>query len=415
MVTDHARLNILDGMETRDDLLGNLASAIFSSLLRRDQRLKAEQYVRALLTAKGRKTLRNIAEQMGGGAAQQSVHHFISSSSWEWAAVRRAHARQAERLIRPEAWVVRPIVIPKVGPHSVGVDQQFVPHLGHSVNAQQAFGAWLASERVSVPGNWRLVLPRSWLEDDRRRSRAHIPASSRPASLEEHATGAFLDTADTWGLCTRPVVMDVEGLDAVECARCFDRAAAPMLMRIAPETRLCVDCAVLHSYSDKPTQAGQLVDSMRWFRQQTEWRDGHGRLRRCVSATIPVVLPTPGRQRAMLLLAQWPVSGRRAARLWLTDATELPVASLMRLTTLPRVVERDFAQVSEEVGVRDFAGRSFQGWHRHITLASVAHLIGVMERAPFLSAPGAVRPAEVGAGAGRSLGNEDGKVLTGVA
>ncbi len=46
----------------------------------------------------------------------------------------------------------------------------------------------------------------------------------------------------------------------------------------------------------------------------------------------------------------------------------------MRLTRLTAVADRDAERIADQVGMRDFVGRSFQGWHRHVTLASVAHL-----------------------------------------
>ncbi|MCZ7414660.1 MULTISPECIES: IS701 family transposase [unclassified Streptomyces] len=372
-------------MATGHDLVGNLCEGLFASLLRRDQRLKAESYVRALLAAQGRKTLRNIAEQMGGEAAQQSVHHFISSSSWDWAAVRRSLAQRVDALLVPRAWVVRPLVIPKAGPHSVGVDQQFVPHLGHTVNAQQAFGAWLASERAAVPCNWRLVLPASWLEDPLRRHRACIPETSRAAGLEECASDAVrqLESARAG---RRPVVLDAEGLDVRRCVRHFGDRRAPLLVRIGPHTPVRVDNTRLHAYSDKPVTAGQLVATMKQFRRQAESPGGYGGpgADGGVAAAIPVLpgeFDGPGPRTPMLLLADWPSAPYGAARMWLARAAGTPVPGLLRLARLADTAERDCAAVSERIGIRDFAGRSFRGWHRHITLASVAHLAAVLTTA----------------------------------
>ncbi|MGW2602140.1 IS701 family transposase [Streptomyces klenkii] len=361
---------------------------LFASLARHDQRRMAEQYVRGLLAAEGRKTLRNVAEQIGGKALQQSVHHFITASSWNWAPVRSALARLADEAVRPQAWVVNSTVIPKAGIHSVGVDQQFLPHLGQTVNGQRAFGAWSASERISVPFNWSLVLSRSWLEDPARRSRAQIPAASRVASLEEHAGSVALEAAEAWGLRRRPVVVDVEGLDAGATAGRFARAGASLILRIDGATPLRVDGSLLQGYSDKEVPALNLISSMKRMRRQVEWSDAvGGGLHFGVVSAIPVLLAcrVPGggpgggsgavHHRPMLLMGDWRSSDRWPSRLWLTDSRRLPLTTLLRLTRLTDVVERDFAEISEPTGVRDFAGRSFQGWHRHITLASVAHLV----------------------------------------
>ncbi|WP_455409916.1 IS701 family transposase [Streptomyces hiroshimensis] len=373
---------------------------LFSSLTRNDQRRMAEQYVRGLLEAEGRKTLRNVAEQIGGKALQQSVHHFITASSWNWSPVRRALARRAEEAVRPQAWVVNSTVIPKAGVHSVGVDQQFLPHLGQTVNGQRAFSVWSASERISVPFNWSLVLSRNWVEDPARRSRAHIPDASRAISLEEHAGAVALEAADSWGLRRRPVVVDVEGLDAGATVRRFARAGLPLIMRIDGTTPLRVDGALLQGYSDREVPAQNLIGSMNRMRRQVEWSDtsGTGSYRGVVSA-IPVILSCPApaggtggggiggvHHRPMLLMGDWGSSDRWPSRLWLTDSRRLPLVTLLRLTRLTDVVQRDFAEISEHTGIRDFAGRSFRGWHRHVTLASVAHLIAARAGARRLPA-----------------------------
>jgi len=377
-----------------EELLTQLCGSIFTSLGRRDQRLRAEQYVRGLLTARGRKTLRNIAEQIGGEPVRQSVHHFISGSSWDWTEVRRALALTAERLLQPQAWVVRPTVIPRAGEHSVGVEEQFVPHLGQAVTGQQAFGAWLASAGAAVPGNWRLVLSRSWLEDPERRSRAGVPEGIGADPLEACAADVVLTALTDWGVRPRPVVLDSEGLDPGECLRHFDRAGVPVTVRIGTRTRLRIDCKALRGYNDEEIPAGRLVASMKRMRRPVEWQDEWGRqVHRNVAAVIPVVLPgvcEPGRstERPLLLIAHWPVRERRHARLWLTSASHLPVATLLALTDLTDVVARDSAAISENVGMRDFGGRSFQGWHRHVTMASVAHLVAVAAGAEHFPATG---------------------------
>ena len=53
-------------------------------------------------------------------------------------------------------------------------------------------------------------------------------------------------------------------------------------------------------------------------------------------------------------------------------------AALLQLAGLTAQVDRDCVEVADEVGIRDYAGRSFNGWHRHATLASAAHAIAML-------------------------------------
>ncbi|WP_425556351.1 transposase, partial [Kitasatospora nipponensis] len=51
---------------------------MLASLKRRDQRARGEWYISGLLSVPGRKSMRALAAVAGYGAAEQSLHHFIS-------------------------------------------------------------------------------------------------------------------------------------------------------------------------------------------------------------------------------------------------------------------------------------------------------------------------------------------------
>jgi SRSO17 transposase len=54
---------------------------------------------------------------------------------------------------------------------------------------------------------------------------------------------------------------------------------------------------------------------------------------------------------------------------------------------LARRVERDLTEVSDELGIRDFEGRSYRGWHHHMTMVSLAHAVRVLSPAQGENAP----------------------------
>ncbi|MFJ9889807.1 IS701 family transposase [Streptomyces sp. NPDC091287] len=351
-----------------------LCARLFGALRRASQRSKAEQYVHSLLALPGRKTLRNIATQFDGAAAQQSVHHFISTSPWEWMPIRHALARQVQRTLAPEAWVIKPTAIPKVGSHSIGVDQQYLPRLGQTFNGQHAVGAWLASDRSAVPVDWRLQLTGRWLEDDPLRRRAGIPDDETAGTLEAAICNSVAQVVMPGGMPAAPVVVDVDGIDAVALAQHLSAMGLAYLVRLDPQAQLRLDRAKLPKFSDRARTAGELVASMTRFRHRV---NPGGDLTTAVA--IPVVAPPGAWAGGMLLVGEW----RDVAadmRLWLTTADPPPLSTLLRLARLSSVVARDFGDISEGVGMTDFVGRSFPGWHRHITLSSVAHLVAVQVR-----------------------------------
>jgi SRSO17 transposase len=45
----------------------------------------------------------------------------------------------------------------------------------------------------------------------------------------------------------------------------------------------------------------------------------------------------------------------------------------MRLAKLRRRIERDYREMKQAVGPARFEGRTWNGWHRHVTLVSATH------------------------------------------
>lgn len=370
-----------------ESVLDELSSVLFESLPRSDQRRRGMEYVQGLLGVEGRKSIRNISSLFGGEAAEQSLHHFISGSTWDWSPVRRALAHHLEEISPARAYVLRPMVIPKAGDSSVGVDRRFDPSRGQMMNAQQAVGVWAVSEEHSTPVNWRLHLPETWLEDATRRRQASIPESASPESMDQCCVEAYLGITRDWGLPTRPAVMDAREADVPSIVRQMQAAGAPMLLRVSANLRLsAIDPGLPRSTAETEMTAHQLMLMARPLRQPVIQRKpgpGGAAVHAGLTAAVRVRLPRrtsrrPSWCRDLLLLGVGENGRRWPGELWLTDITDLHPAQLLRLSRLTQRVEQDFAQIAERVGIRDFSGRSFSGWHRHATLASAAHAVAVL-------------------------------------
>ncbi|WP_405673413.1 IS701 family transposase [Streptomyces sp. NBC_01530] len=392
-----------------------LCAALFASLPRADQRLKARQYLSGLLAVPGRKSIRNIAAlaardaHADESAVEQSLHHFISSSTWDWAPIRTALAARAGAVQPPLAWVVRPLFIAKAGEHSVGVARQPAPERGQELNGQLAFGAWAVGDTVSVPVQWRLRLPELWLTDPRRRRRAEIPAGAEAESLDECATATALSVPGLWQTPARPVVLDLPPEHLHGVLRDFAKARVPLLTRVRGTTRLTAADRALPGYRAGAAPAHQIMESLRGRRRPLSWRGpGAGSTARRTSlvaavrvrlpqrgsgagsrtrAAVPLVPLVPQPPSELLLVGEWQDGGKASPDLWLASPSLAPapafssVGELLRLARLTRRVARDEERIGERVGMRDFEGRSFNGWHRHMTLASAAHAVSALATA----------------------------------
>jgi SRSO17 transposase len=375
-----------------DAMLTELCSELFATLPRSDQRRKGLEYLRGLLGGQGRKTIRNIAALIGGSATEQSMHHFISSSIWDWDPVRQALARHVNRIAPPQAWVVRPMVIPKGGRHSVGVNRRFFPAFGQVLNAQQAIGVWAASDEMATPVNWRLHLSEDWLEDDERRTRASIPDGIAPQSLGDCAVNAYLDMHARWEVPPRPLVLDAPEADTAVIVRRLREAGVPLLVRVSSTFRLTATDPALPGCRTEGVPAHQIMSAAAGMRRPVMWSDHDPAetLRTSMAAGVRVRMPARGPHGPRLLgrpgagdlrlMGEWENGQPSPTALWLTDMTSLHPVALMQLSKMTRRVDRDFVEISDQVGMRDYTGRSFKGWHRHVTLASAAHAVTALGR-----------------------------------
>ncbi|MFF5701904.1 IS701 family transposase [Streptomyces sp. NPDC012794] len=354
--------------EAADDL----CSAVLCSLRRKDQREKGRQYVRGLLALPGRKSMRGIAGQFGGGAAEQSMHHFISGSTWDWEPIRASLAGFLQAATPLTAWVAQPLAIPKGGEHSVGVAHRFDPHQGQMFRGQQAFGTWFASAGLVTPVGWRMHLP----EGD---GPEPLEPADAQAAYEESAAAAVIETVRRSGI-QRPVVLDIQRIGSRSTMNRFAEAGLPVIARIGPATPLLVTDPALPGHGAGARPARDVLQAVKGLCTPVEWTDPDptlpgGRHRSTLAVAVRVMMPdpSPARRRHLLLVGEWTDPRRPPAQLWLTDLVRLPVGPLLRLTKQGRRVGFAAEHSGREAGLRDFAGRALPGWHRHVTLASVAH------------------------------------------
>ncbi len=190
---------------------------MLASLARKDQRATAERYVRGLLGEGRRKSMQPMADRLG--IDYQQFQQFITSSTWDYTAVRRTLATRTAPMIKPVAYVVDDTGLPKDGDASACVAHQYCGQLGKTTNCQVAVSIHLATDTASLAGNWRLFCPTSW--DDRaltdpakaeaarrRREKAKLPDEVRHREKWRLALDMLDETTGTWGLPRLPVVTD---------------------------------------------------------------------------------------------------------------------------------------------------------------------------------------------------------------
>ncbi len=275
------------------------------------------------------------------------------------------------------------MVFPKNGTRSVGVARQFVPADGRVVNCQIGLAASLVHPAGTLPVNWRLLLPRRWEADPELREKAHVPAGEHHRPRWQHLLESIDEMLAGWNVPVAPVLADCRSDREVEpLIAGLEQRRLSYLLQIGADTPL--PGRPLAVRSTTPVRAGAR-DIARCLPPQAEravlpWRsEPAGRSRPSQFAAVPLaspVPPGPGPRPAGLprryLVVEWPFGHEEPRNYWVTN---LPVRRLPDIVALAELRHRSLEAcrlLHQDYGLGDFEGRSFRGWHHHVTLVSAA-------------------------------------------
>lgn len=91
------------------------------------------------------------------------------------------------------------------------------------------------------------------------------------------------------------------------------------------------------------------------------------------------------------LLIEWPKGEAEAVKYWLaTLPAETKLRDLVRLAKHRWIIERDYEELKQELGLGHFEGRGWRGFHHHATLCIAAYGFLVAERSRFSPPPAPV-------------------------
>lgn len=366
---------------------------LLAALPRADQRRWGELYLRGLLLVEGRKTSQHIAESLAAGR-EQNLQQFVNQSTWDWAPVRRRLGERVTLAAPPQAWVIGESAFPKAGPWSVGVERQYAEPLGRTVNCQIGVSANVAAAAEGCPLSWRLFLPPRWDHDHERRRRVHLPRGERHRPKWRLALELVDELLEGWTLPVAPVVAGVEYGIVPQFRAALEARGLPYLLRVPASTAARLAEAApgrrarrraLAGPQPEPQPLPALAAAAGAARRRGARRAGlRGELRRSQFQLLPVRLP--GEQAdhwaspVRLVLAQWPIGAGEPTAFWLSNLRTAGVDEHAALAAVGELANGGQREVQEAVGLGDFEGRSFRGWHHHVTLVSIAQAFIFLER-----------------------------------
>jgi SRSO17 transposase len=304
------------------------------------------------------------------------------------------------------AWIVDDTGFPKKGKHSVGVTRQYCGQVGKQENCRIAVSLSVATWGSSLPVAYRLYLPKEWSEDGERREKTEVPAEiefqTKPQIAMDQiramvaakvARGVVLADA-AYGINTE----FREGLTGLKLqyvvgvqssVTVWEPGKQPLPAK--PRGKMGRPPRLLQRSADhQPVSVKQLAMSLPAvaFKEIT-WREGTERKLRSRFGAVRIRPAHRDYWKAephpeQWLLIEWPRSEPEPTKYWLStlpDNTRLQ--ALVKMAKHRWIVERDYQELKQELGLGHFEGRNWRGFHHHATLCIAAYGFLVAERNRF--------------------------------
>jgi SRSO17 transposase len=362
-------------------------------------------YLRGLLLHEGRKNTEAIALTFAEGKVRP-LQEFVAASPWDHRLVQQEIQTVFAETLVPSTceWNIGTVGVidesgfPKKGEHSVGVARQWCGRLGKKDNCQ--VGVYLVG--VTPAGTalleHQLYLPTEWVLDKERRHQVGIPRSitfrTKPQiALDLHArVRAAGKVSFDWLVFDELYGRDEKFLAEWERRRQLYVGEVPVsttVWTVDPATQI-------PAYSGRGRRPTQPVrDGVRSVKEvaaslpAASWqvlclRQGSGEPVAFEFAAVRVWAmrgQKPG--PPIWLLIRRPVGGEGEVKYYVSNAPEQTPLGVLALVSGCRLrVEEYFEDSKGYLGMGHYEGRSWTGWHHHMTLVALAHLLvtGVRQR-----------------------------------
>jgi SRSO17 transposase len=370
-------------------------------------------YCTGLLLPGERKSVEPMAARLAPDQVRrmhQSLHHLVAHAPWRDEAVLESVGAYVVPAMRSRgavvAWIVDDTGFVKKGTHSVGVARQYCGPVGKQENCQVAVSLSVATQEASLPVAWRLYLPESWARDRVRRRAAGVPEpvtfqtkpaialeQIRRAAAEKIPPGVVLADAaygsdNQFRAGIRKLglgyVLGVQGTMTVWRPGEGPLPKKRWKRKGRPPTRLHRDAQhrpvpLQQLAAELPERAWKTVTWREGTRQQLQSRFAALRVR---PAHRDHLRKEPHPEEWVLI--EWPEGESEPAKYWISN---LPSSTkrlkLVKLAKHRWIIERDYEELKQELGLGHYEGRGWRGFHHHATLCIAAYGFLVAERSRF--------------------------------
>jgi SRSO17 transposase len=372
-----------------------------------------KSYCKGLLLPGERKSVEPMAARLAPDNVRrmhQSLHHLVADAPWnddELLREVRSEVLPAMQKHGPvAAWIVDDTGFPKKGKHSVGVARQYCGQLGKQDNCRVAVSLSVATWNSSLPIAYRLYLPEEWAKDSDRRKATGVPKEIQFQTKPQIALEQIRKTVES----------DVErGVVLADAGYGVDGQFRAGLTKLELEYVVGVQSSMtvwepgkepLPAKSWKgqgrppkllrrdsqhhPVAAKQLATALppsAW--KEVAWREGADRKLRSRFAAVRVRPACRDYERAEAhpeewLLIEWPRGEAEPTKYWLsTLPPQTKLKPLVKMAKHRWIIERDYEELKQELGLGHYEGRGWRGFHHHATLCIAAYGFLIAERNRF--------------------------------
>jgi SRSO17 transposase len=280
------------------------------------------------------------------------------------------------------AWVIDDTGFLKQGKHSVAVQRQYTGSAGKTANCQVGVSLSVTTRTEHLPIDFALFLPESWLSDPERRRKAKIPEEATfktkhdlalemiEQAVRDEIPGTIV-LADSFYGHSRPFRETVHLLG-------FDYG-----MAIYASDRMWILDRSDRRRGELRTAKEIALDlGEKGFRRCT-WREGTNRklFSRFALRRVKVPVEEGLAPRAEWLLVEWPYGEKEPTHFFLTTLPKkMSKKQIVRLLKERYRTEQAYEELKGELGLDHFEGRSFTGWHHHVSVALCSYAFLVAER-----------------------------------
>jgi SRSO17 transposase len=378
--------------------LVGLFSEVGSALGNKCRRASFATYAMGLLGNAERKSAEPIAATASADPATcEPAHHrllrFLRDSPWSDREVRRVAAHHAIAALTAEepirTWIFDDTGFLKQGNHSVGVQRQYTGSAGKITNCQIAVSLSVATRSAHVPIDFALYLPESWTGDPVRREECKIPDDVVFKTKHELAI-ELMERAIKDGVPGDIALADSAYGDCFEFREIVRMFGFDYAVGIHSPTTMWPLDSREHRLGE-PLTARAIADALppRAFRTIT-WREGtmpgkRGKLRsRFHFSRVKVAHDDgsdPASREPVWLIIEWPEGEKAPSKFALTTLRRtMSKKQIVRLLKERYRTERVYEEMKGELGLDHFEGRSFPGWHHHVSVALCCYAFVIGER-----------------------------------